>query len=489
MTAFFKILSCAVVCLALLTACLPISQQLPPSVSPIHYRIAPSEVQSSYSHLAGYPEPHTPSEFNQTMYSRYYIKGEIADTIIILQPGIFGGASSFDILARQLVAALPNTEVWAVDRRANLLEDLSAMQEALKQRDPMLAYDYYVTNLNKPNGFQPLGPDTLGFMRHWGLEVHLHDLHVIVKEANRQATNVILGGHSLGAALVNYYSSFVFPDGAGHEHIDALLLLDGVLGRTGGFNTPIGKVRLGELELLPGLGDLRRGNGAPYSDLLLPPAFYAQRESMALLAHFEPAANTPADIASFPISNLAAISIPNDDSYSGFIPFSSSMGDAVGATFGGNLSAALLAGPPGIYSKSVVGIAKGYERIDWQRGDPQENPVNPQAVMAVWVTPDTNRSEWYFPLRLAFEIASYDVRLENTPNFVPTSTVRTPTLAVGAERGLVTNLEGFAAYNNVRAGSLFSMYVLPRFTHLDIVYAERNPLVSIVAKWLEGLGV
>jgi hypothetical protein len=81
----------------------------------------------------------------------------------------------------------------------------------------------------------------------------------------------------------------------------------------------------------------------------------------------------------------------------------------------------------------------------------------------------------------------FDVRLENTPGFIPNRLVTTPTLAVGAGRGLVTNLERFSAYSNTRIGSPFSAYIIPDFTHLDIVQAQENPFVPMFQRWLEQL--
>lgn len=469
----------------LLGGCLPIPQiRLSPSVPDVTYRVKPASVQTEYIHLPGFPEPSTPSEFNQTMYTRYFVAEE-ADTILVLMPGIFGGASSFDLLARQLVAALPNTEVWAVDRRANLLEDRSLIKQSLSSHDPMPAYNYYIKNAKQDNGFKPVAFDDLGFMRNWGLEVHLYDLHEIIKHARSKAQRIILGGHSFGASMISFYSSFIFPDGVGQDFIEGMVLIDGVLGRTGGFAQEVTTLRLGSFELLPGLEDLKAGRGAPYSALLLPPESYARREALSLLARFDPEGLAPEGLETFPLTNMAVVGIHDDDSYSNFIPFSSSFGEAVGATFSGNLGAALLAGTDGFYSKSVSGVAAGYDVVSWRRDD--SSIVSPSELMEAWATPDTNRSEWYFPLRLALEVPYYDMRLENVPGYLPTKDIRTPTLAVGAGRGMVTSLESFAAYNNLRMGSLFSMYILPGYTHLDIIYAERNPLVGMMKVWLGGL--
>jgi len=77
--------------------------------------------------------------------------------------------------------------------------------------------------------------------------------------------------------------------------------------------------------------------------------------------------------------------------------------------------------------------------------------------------------------------------LENVEGFKVTSEVRVPTLAIGAGRGLVQELDVFSAYTNERAGSLISSYIVDDFTHLDIMCAEVNPVTPLVLGWLEQL--
>ena len=474
--------------LFVLTGCLPLPQiYLDPEMPPVVYRQALEKIQTQYVRRAGYPEPNTPEAFNKALYLRYFVAGDTPQTIFVLMPGIFGGATSIDILARQLVAAIPGLEVWAVDRRANLLEDRSAIRASLLTHNPRLAYNYYIQDLATPQGFNLLPPDDVRFMAQWGLEVHLKDLHEIVKQAHLQAPRVILGGHSLGGSMVSYYAAFDFLDGPGYTHLDGLVLIDGALGRTGGFDREPKGLNLGPIELIPGLEGLQANRGSPYFTFGITPEFYARREVAALLARFDPSGLSPGGWVDFPATNLAVVGIREDDQYGSSTVFSSSVGEIVGATFAGNLTAVLLGGAEGVYSQTVTGVAKGYDFVDWTKGDPHEEHADLNQVVNAWATSDTNRSEWYFPIRLAIDIGQYDVRLENTPGFIPSRLVTTPTLAVGAARGLVTNLESFSAYSNARVGSAFSSYVIPDFTHLDIVQAEFNPLVGFFQRWLEQL--
>jgi pimeloyl-ACP methyl ester carboxylesterase len=472
-----------VLLIVLVPSCLPIpTVQLDPAVPPVSFRVAPSSVRTEYVSLPGYDEKSTPEEYDKALYLRYFLPDETSETVLILVPGIFGGATSVDILARQLVAATPNLEVWAVDRRANLLEDLSVLQEGLKTRNPQSVYDYYVTNYGTETGFNAVPPEEVRFMVDWGLEVHLRDLHEIVKKAEATAPRVILAGHSLAGSIVGYYAAFRFPDGAGYTHLDGLVLIEGALGRTGGFDREPEGLNLGPLELIPGTEGLRKGRGSPYLTIGFRPQFYARREAMAMLARFAPDELFPGDIFDFPLTNRAALGIGESHLYGPSTVFSSTLGKATNAVFSGNLTAVILAGGQGIYSSSVVGVAEGYEFVDWDKTDAISDI---DEIAKSWTNAYTNRSEWYFPIRLALDIGQYHVSLENTPGFIPNRLVTVPTLAVGAGRGLAQRLESFSAYSNARVGSLFSSYIIPNFTHLDIVQATNNPLVGIFQAWLK----
>ena len=474
-----------------LVSCLPIpTVRLDLALPPVTYRSSTLAVSTDYVTVPGFAEPHTPPKYNRSYYLRYYRPEDTLQTVLILEPGIFGGATSVDEFARQLVASTPNLEVWAVDRRANALEDRSAFLRSLRERDPSIAYRYYVTNAGKAHGFAPVPPEDLRFMGYWGLDVHLRDLHAVVLQARRRAERVILGGHSLGASLVGLYAAYNFgtpqvPD-PGDDYIDGMLLIDGALGRTGGFEIAPGLTTA--LSFLPDVAGLESGADAPYLGFGLGPTFQANREVLAQLARFTPDELAPEEFAPFPATNRAAFGILESDRYGPVTAFSSSIGEAVGADYGGNLTAFLSGGFESATSRTVTGVANGFSRVDWTRGDPATARSDIDTLARNWSTLETNRSEWYFPLRLAVDIGEAGLRLDDDPAFVPNARVTTPTLAVGAGRGLVTDLSGFEAYSNVRPGSLFSSYILPGLTHLDIVEAEDNPLVALFKLWLVQVG-
>ena len=475
----------AVFALALgLAGCLPIPNlRADLNLPAAPQRIGTQRIKTQYVSLRGDKAPGTPEKFNRTFYLRYYAPDahKDPDTILILMPGIFGGATSFDVLARELVASRAGLEVWAINRRANGLEDASALRKSLRTRNPEIAYRYYVEDAGTPAGFNAVPEEDLGFMRRWGLVTHLRDLHEVVERANEQAETVVLGGHSLGASIVSFYAAYRFDKGLGDAQLNGLLLLDGTLGRTGAFGLTTG-LFLGSLELIPAATGYDAGRGAPFVSFGLGPGFYAQQEARGLLARFRPDKLAP-DTA-FPVTNLARVGIQADEDYTPSATFSASLGEAVGARYGGNLAAFLIDGPGSSSSRTVAGVADGFDKVSWSPGDPKHEYTDMTAYLRAHTTPESDFNEWYFPLRLLVDMSELPLDLSDRDDFAAHSEVTVPTLAIGAGRGLVTSLDGFSAYSNLRAGALFSSYVIPGFTHLDIVTARENPVVPLFDRWL-----
>lgn len=471
-----------------LSGCLPIPNlQADLDLAPPSYRVALDEVGLDYVVRPGYPAKETPAEHNRTAYLRYHLD-ERPEVIVLLVPGIFGGAGSFDALARQLVASTPGLEVWALDRRSNLLEDRGAFRRSLAQGDPMIAYRYYLERWGQENGFTPLGYQEASFLRFWGLNVHLRDLHRVVLDARARAPKLMLGGHSLGAALVSLYAAYeVAPDldrRYGFHYLDGLLLLDGALGRTGGFAREDIGYALGPVRLAPSVEQLERGVGAPYSNSVVNPRYQVEREVAAVLARLAPEGDAPELLTELRMTNRALVGVRNDDEYGPVPMFNATLGHAVGAEFSGNLGAVILGGVEGLRSRSVVGVARGFERIGWERGAPERERTDLDSFVRSWSLAETNFSEWYFPLRLALDMTLLDPALEDTPGFTPNRLVTVPTLALGAGRGLMNNLNGMRSYANIRYGSPITAYVLPGLTHIDIVSARANPAVPILQRWI-----
>jgi len=447
-------------------------------------RINPRTVLREYVVLDGYAESHTPPQYNKSPFVRYYADANPPETVLVLVPGLLSGALTFDDYARKLVASTPNLEVWAQDRRANLLEDRRGFEIALVARDPQLAYDYYLTNRGQAGGFQRRTPQDFDFVGYWGIDVHLRDLHKIVAEAREQATTVVLGGHSLGGSIVSLYSAFDVDDDPeqttpGYRFIDGLFLLDGALGRTGGFGDARGNITIGPIELIPTVEALEDGSAIPFRPEVERAGW--RSEVSMLLAHFDPEGLSP--FVDFPMTNQAYVGVQNDDNYTYSTIFSNSMGQTVGARKSGNIVPVLLEGRAGVYSSTVSGVAEGSQRVTWTRGDARDELTDINDFIRSYISPYSSGREWYFPLRLALDIVRLDITLEGETSFIPTADVPVITLAVGAERGLMPSLNEFSAYNNVRFGAPIVTYILPG-THTDMLYAEDSLLVPLTLQWV-----
>ncbi|MEI6125927.1 MAG: hypothetical protein WCQ99_05160 [Pseudomonadota bacterium] len=164
--------------------------------------------------------------------------------VVIMIPGYLGGAGSFSYLARQLVSLSSRpeakaVEVWALDRRANCLEDQAGMQMAEAARDPQAARDYYYSGSSIQGqtfgGFYAAG-DT-PYLSEFGLKLLMQDIHTIIAEkipdpAERKKS-VFIAGHSLGATLAAVFASWDFdqdpatPDDAGFNNCAGLIGLEG----------------------------------------------------------------------------------------------------------------------------------------------------------------------------------------------------------------------------------------------------------------------
>ena len=472
----------AVGCLPLPDVSVPLLLQAP------SYQVDPSEVRLQMRWITTPAAPDTPEWLDRTGIRRSYHPGTPARLVVVAMPGLFGGAAGFDVWARQLVASQPGIEVWAVDRRSNALEDRLGVRLALQHDDPERARSYYA-----PDGaFDVLDPTTVPFMAEWGLSVHLRDLHAVVLEARAAAEHVVLVGHSLGAGMISVYPAFRVPlelgGGIGEDYVDGLVLLDGSVGRTGVLGRADDRIGAFGVTLVPSLDDLRSGRIAPFlrTGLGLGPEIFVRNTVVFTAARLRPDELAPD--TRYPVTNRALAGIRIDDDYALTPIFSASVGEAVGARFSGNLTAFVLTGFDGARSRSVVGVADGVDHVSWSAGDPTREVSDLDDVIRAWTDPIMDASEWYFPLRLAVDLAQLDTRLSASPGFVPMDRLDIPALAIGAGRGIVNAPSGFQAYVNTRPGAPVAVTVLPGLTHVDVLQARANPGVPVLLRWLRSEG-
>ncbi|MBL1079413.1 hypothetical protein JK358_33910 [Nocardia sp. 2] len=161
-----------------------------------------------------------------------------ADAVIALLPGAIAGARSLEPLARNTVrnlhAAGTRAEVWVLDRRANGVEDHSAIEVAMAEGDYHLAFDYFWGGRRVGgrvfDGFR--ADRELGYLAEFGMARTIEDAHTVLTrelpDADARARKLFLGGHSLGGIQAGTYAAWDFDGRPGHEQIAGLIALDTV---------------------------------------------------------------------------------------------------------------------------------------------------------------------------------------------------------------------------------------------------------------------
>ena len=150
----------------------------------------------------------------------------------MLEPGTSAGAAYFVPLAQWIVARAPKWQVWSVERRENLLEDQSVLDLA---KDGLATstqlFDYYLGWLDPAlpvqSHIQPIPSASVTFAKRWGMSVAVGDLHRVIAAARKLGGKLVLGGHSLGGAVVTAYATWNFGGRAGASDLGGLVYIDG----------------------------------------------------------------------------------------------------------------------------------------------------------------------------------------------------------------------------------------------------------------------
>jgi pimeloyl-ACP methyl ester carboxylesterase len=146
-----------------------------------------------------------------------------ADKILMAQPGLLEGASAFQNIASNLVARAADErglhiEFWAIDRRANCLEDTNGLLLGKDTRDTKQMLDYYYRGASykgaKFGGFYKSGSPQVKWLAKMGLDQTVKDWNQIITrgipdQAVRQQ-KVYCGGHSLGGLITTAYAQYDF---------------------------------------------------------------------------------------------------------------------------------------------------------------------------------------------------------------------------------------------------------------------------------------
>ena len=90
--------------------------------------VAAAKVRVSFERLKGFDAPGTPAKYDKVGVLK--IGPRRARNVLVLNPGTSASASYFVPLAKDVVTRAKGWQVWAVERRENLLEDHSMFNKA-----------------------------------------------------------------------------------------------------------------------------------------------------------------------------------------------------------------------------------------------------------------------------------------------------------------------------------------------------------------------
>lgn len=190
---------------------------------------AGAAARTRFETIPGLKVPGTPAQYDRVGILE--IGRPLAKNVLVLNPGTSSGSAYFAPLARSVVARARDWQVWAVERRENLLEDQSVADRAKARRaTPQELFDYYLGWLEDPSieTHVRLIPDSeVGFAREWGMNTQMQDLRRVVRRAQRRGGRVVLGGHSLGGTMTSAYATWDFAGRPGAAGLSGLVFIDG----------------------------------------------------------------------------------------------------------------------------------------------------------------------------------------------------------------------------------------------------------------------
>jgi hypothetical protein len=179
--------------------------------------------------MPGFAAPGTPANLDRVGVIKVGPKG--AKNVLVLMPGTSAGGGYFVPLAQWLVTRVKGWQVWSVERRENQLEDESVLDKAKTgQATPQQLFDYYLGSITNPSirsKFHAVADSSVPFARDWGMNVTIEDLKRVITAARTLDGKVVLGGHSLGGAVVDAYATWDFNGRAGAKDLSGLVFIDG----------------------------------------------------------------------------------------------------------------------------------------------------------------------------------------------------------------------------------------------------------------------
>jgi pimeloyl-ACP methyl ester carboxylesterase len=199
----------------------------PPAMSKArHGRHGPSV---RFERIAGFPSPGTPDQYNKVGILE--TGSPRARNVLVLNPGTSASASYFEPLAKALTQQLHGWQVWAVERRENLLEDHSVFDQAKHgTATPRRVFDYYLgwlVDSSVTSHFQLIPDSQVSYAKNWGMNTEIQDLNRVVERAKKLHGKVVVGGHSLGGSITSAYATWDFNGKPGAKGLAGLVFIDG----------------------------------------------------------------------------------------------------------------------------------------------------------------------------------------------------------------------------------------------------------------------
>ncbi len=215
--------------ISIVAACLSMVLSSCGASSPTATPVSSSTGASQIDWMNSFAAPNTPVQYNKVGILK--IGSSSAKNVLILEPGTSAGSTYFVPLAKWIVSTNSSWQVWSVERRENLLEDQSELDlyKSHKVTTTQL-YNYYLGYLKDSSvthHIQTIPNSSVAFASQWGMNVAVQDLHVVVEAAKALGGQVVLGGHSLGGAVVTAYATWDFSGKAGADDLAGLVYIDG----------------------------------------------------------------------------------------------------------------------------------------------------------------------------------------------------------------------------------------------------------------------
>ena len=190
---------------------------------------ANAKVSVRFQRMAGFRSPGTPAKYDKVGVIK--TGSPKAKNVLVLNPGTSASAAYFEPLAKDVVTRARGWQVWAVERRENLLEDQSMLDKAKEGKATgKQLFDYYLGWLADPSiktHFQFIPDSSVAYAKQWGMNTEINDLRRVVLAAKRLGGHVVVGGHSLGGSIVTAYATWDFRGQAGAKGLSGLVYDDG----------------------------------------------------------------------------------------------------------------------------------------------------------------------------------------------------------------------------------------------------------------------